>query len=217
VLSAALRKRFSVCALLCAALVAGSGAAPAEPATGVYDPLDGVDPDGRIPKPELPADLPNPERWRYVPEGRLKPGNVLSRLMVSSFIVPFVFAESDVGAGGGLALTDIDFRQQRRREFAGAFVSYTTKGQQSYTFVWRRWHHHIELPQGGVLQEERSFWRARGGWSKTLTRRFFGLGADTQEDDESSYTDELTVLEFGARRAIPDPGDNLIVDAGLRL
>jgi hypothetical protein len=216
-LSAALRARCCVRALLCAALVVGGGAAPAAPAGGVYDPLEGVEASGRIPRPELPPDLPNPERWRYIPEGRIKPGNVFSRLMVSSFIVPFVFVESDIGFGGGLALTDIDFRQQRRREFAGAFVSYTTKGQQAYIGVWRRWLHHIELPQGGVLQEERSFWRARGGWSKTLTRRYFGLGADTQEDDESSYTDELTVLDFGARRAIPDPGDNLIVDGGLRL
>jgi hypothetical protein len=207
----------SGCALLCAALLAAGGAALAAPAAAVYDPLEGVEPSGRIPKPDLPADLPNPDRWRYIPEGRIKPGNVLSRLMVSSFVVPFVFVESDIGFGGGLAVTDIDFRQQRRREFVGAFVSYTTKGQQAYIGVWRRWLHHIELPQGGVLQEERSFWRARGGWSKTLTRRYFGLGADTEEGDESSYTDEMTALDFGARRAIPDPGDNLIVDGGLRL
>ncbi|HEY5657635.1 MAG TPA: BamA/TamA family outer membrane protein [Myxococcota bacterium] len=199
------------------ALLGAASAAPAAAPAGAYDPLKGVEPSGRIPKPELPPDLPNPERWRYIPEGRLKPGNVLSRLMVSSFLVPYVFVESDIGIGGGLALTDIDFRQQRRREFAGAFVSYTSKGQQAYVAVWRRWHHHIELPEGGVLQEERSFWRARGGYSKTLTRRFFGLGATTDEDDESSYTDEQTLLDFGVSRAIPDPGDNLVVDGGVRL
>jgi len=205
-------------ALLCAVLLASASAALADPArVGVYDPLAGVDPNGRIRKPALPDDLPNPERWRYIPEGRIKPGNVFTRLMVSSFVVPFVFASSDVGVGGGLALTDIDFRQRRRREFAGFFVSYTTESQQAYTGVWRRWIHHREHPEGGVLQEERSFWRARGGWSRTLTRRFFGLGAGTKENDESSYTDELTELGFGLSRAIPDPGDDLILDGGLRL
>jgi hypothetical protein len=203
--------------LICATLLGFAGPLRADPAPSVYDPLDGVEASGRIPKPTLPADLPNPERWRYIPEGRIKPGNVFSRLMVSSFLVPFVFVESDVGFGGGLALTDVDFRQKRRKEFAGFFVSYTTKGQQAYTGVWRRWIHHRELPQGGVIQEERSYWRAYGGWSKTLTRRFFGLGADTTEDDESSYTDELTAFSFGLRRAIPDPGDDLVLDGGVRL
>jgi len=202
---------------ICAAVLGAASPVLADPAPDVYDPLEGVEANGRIPKPELPPDLPNPERWRYIPEGRIKPGNVFSRLMVSSFLVPFVFAESDIGIGGGLALTDVDFRQQRRKEFAGFFVSYTTKGQQAYNAVWRRWIHHIDLPQGGVLQEERSYWYARGGWSKTLTRRFYGLGADTQEGDESSYTDELTSLDFGLRRAIPRPGDDLTLEGGVRL
>ena len=106
-------------------------------------------------------------------------------LLVTSFPIPLVFIESDVGFGGGVALTDIDFRQQRRREFAGIFLTVTSKGQQSYQMAWRRWLHHMDLPQGGVLQEERSFVRARGGYSKTLTRRFFGIGPDTREEDES--------------------------------
>ena len=38
-----------------------------------YDPLDGLDPDGRIPRIQLPGDLPHPERWRYTPPGRIKP------------------------------------------------------------------------------------------------------------------------------------------------
>jgi hypothetical protein len=103
-----------------------------------FDPYQGIDPDGRIPAVVKPPDLPNPERWRYIPEGRLKPGNVFQRFLVSSMIAPFLFYDSDVGMGFGVALVDIDFRQQRRREFAGAFLSYTTEGQQNYTFVWRR-------------------------------------------------------------------------------
>jgi hypothetical protein len=63
----------------------------------VFDPLQGMDADGRIPKVPLPIDLPNPERWRYVPEGRLKPGNVFERFMVSSFIAPIVYYEEAVG------------------------------------------------------------------------------------------------------------------------
>ena len=94
-----------------------------------FDPWRGIDPDGRIPAIDRPDDLPNPERWRYIPEGRLKPGNVFQRFLVSSMIAPFAFYDGDVGVGFGVALVDIDFREQRRREFAGAFLSYTTEGQ----------------------------------------------------------------------------------------
>jgi hypothetical protein len=44
--------------------------------------------------------------------------------------------------------TDIDFRTERRREFLGAFLSYTTEGQQKYRLIWRRWLHHQDLPEG---------------------------------------------------------------------
>lgn len=181
-----------------------------------HDPLEGMDPDGRIPAVERPAEIAYPERWRYIPEGRIKPGNILERFMVSSFIAPFAFQSSDIGFGGGLAITDIDFREQRRREFAGAFVSYSEKGQQSYNILWRRWMHNRDLPGGGVLQEERSFWRARAGYSKTLTRRLFGLGAGTDESDESSYTDERFVVALGAQRAIPNPADDWVLGGGIR-
>jgi hypothetical protein len=203
-------------ALLTSGVVALAMPALAQRNGQPWDPLEGMDANGRIERPELPPDLPNPERWRYIPEGRIKPGNIFQRLLVTSFPVPLVFIESDVGFGGGVALTDIDFRQQRRREFAGIFLTATSKGQQSYRMAWRRWLHHMDLPQGGVLQEERSFVRARGGYSKTLTRRFFGIGPDTREDDESSYTDELTAFGLGLERAVPRPGDDWIASAGAR-
>ena len=60
-------------------------------------------------------------------------------------------------------------QQILRREFAGIFLTYTTKGQQRYSIVWRRWMHHRDLPEGGVIQEERSFWRGSLGYRKTLT------------------------------------------------
>lgn len=180
-----------------------------------YNPSAGVDSDGRIPKVTLPDDIKNPSRWRYVPEGRIKPGNVFKRLLVSSFIFPVFFFEQDVGAGGGIALTDIDFRQKRRREFAGAFLTYTTEGQQRYSMIWQRWLHHRELENGGVAFGERSFIRASAGYSKTLTRRFYGLGPDTTADDETSYTDEVPGIRFTYQRSYPDPGDNLVYRLGL--
>ena len=59
-------------------------------APSVYDPFDGIDENGRIPRVQLPEDIEHPERWRYIPEGRIKPGNVCQRLLVSSFIAPFI-------------------------------------------------------------------------------------------------------------------------------
>lgn len=187
-----------------------------QPVAEPFDPLEGVDRSGRIPAVGKPDDLPNPDRWRYIPEGRLKPGNVFERLFVSSFIAPFFFRSSDVGTGGGIALTDIDFREKRRREFAGLFLSYTTEGQQNYSMVWRRWLHHRELDEGGVLQEERSRLHAYGGYSKTLTRRFFGFGAGTDEDAETSFTDEVGFLELELEHALPEPGGDWVASAGVR-
>jgi len=77
----------------------------------------------------LPDGLPNPDRWRYIPEGRIKPGNIFERFAISTFILPIFFYEADIGAGGGVSITDIDFREKRRREFAGMYFSYTTEGQ----------------------------------------------------------------------------------------
>jgi hypothetical protein len=150
------------------------GAAPTLASQSVeppaHDPLQGMEPSGRIPKVELPDDVPNPERWRYLPEGRIKPGNFFERLLVSSFIAPQFFYEQDIGAGAGIAITDIDFRGQRRQEFLGAFLSYTTEGQQKYRLIWRRWLHHRDLPEGGVIVEERSRVGAGGGDHDLHTR-----------------------------------------------
>jgi hypothetical protein len=186
---------------------------PREPVA--FDPLRGMEPDGRIPRVPLPADLPAPERWRYIPEGRIKPGHPFQRLYHSAFIAPQFFFESDVGFGGGVSFTDIDFRSQRRREFLGAFFTYTTEGQQRYRLVWRRWFHQREVPEGGVALEERSFVGAAGGYEKTLTRRFFGLGPDTPPSAESSYSDEVVNAGVGVELALPGPGGDWIAGLGL--
>jgi len=182
----------------------------------VYDPYRGMDEDGRIPRIDKAAYVDRPERWRYIPEGRIKPGNIFQRFLVSSFIVPIFFQSADVGTGFGVALTDIDFRKQRRREFLGGFFSYTTEGQQSYVARWRRWLRHIDVPEGGVLQEERSFLRAGGGYRKTLTRRFFGLGPSSRERDETSYTDQVAFLDLGFSHSLAGRFDNFVVEAGAR-
>jgi hypothetical protein len=208
--------------LLTAALAAED--APAPPATPLqldqpvpaYDPHQGMDADGRIPKVPLPVDLDHPERWRYVPEGRLKPGNVLQRFMVSSFVTPILYFEEAVGAGGGVAVTDIDFREQRRSEFAGMFASRTTEGQERYSMIWQRWLDHRDVPGGGVVTEERNWLRGVVAYDRTLTQRFFGLGADTRAGDETSYTDESGLVELLMQKALPHAGSDWLAAAGLR-
>jgi hypothetical protein len=75
-----------------------------------------------------------------------------------------------------------------------------------------RWRY---VPGGGILQEERSFVRAGGGYRKTLTRRFFGIGPATDEGDETSYTDEVAFFDIGLSRSLEGELDNLVVDLGL--
>ncbi len=205
--------------LLVVLVAARAGAqAPAvpDPVPAPYDPLQGMEPSGRIPKVPLPADLPEPSRWRYIPEGRLKPGNVFERFLVSSFIAPQFFFEEDIGAGGGIALTDIDFRDRRRREFLGAFFTYTTEGQQKYRLIWRRWLHHQDLPGGGVILEERSAVTGFAGYEKSLTRRFFGLGPDTRAEDETSYSDEVWDAGFRGEFALPRAGGDWVASLSVR-
>lgn len=182
----------------------------------VYDPYRGVDLDGRIPRIDKAALVARPERWRYMPEGRLKPGGFFDRFLISSFLFPIFFANSDVGTGLGVALTDIDFRVQRRREFMGVFLSYTTEGQQSYVLRWRRWLKHLEVPDGGVLQEERSFVGVGGGYRKTLTRRFFGIGPSTKERDETSYTDQIAFLDLGVSKSLEGTFEDIVLELGVR-
>ena len=198
------------------AMLAAGLAVEAQEPPPKHDPYAGMERSGRIPKVELPDDVPNPERWRYLPEGRIKPGNFFERFLVSSFVAPQFFFEQDIGAGAGIAITDIDFRSQRRQEFLGAFLSYTTEGQQKYRAIWRRWLHHRDMPKGGVIVEERSRIDAFGGYEKSLTRRFYGFGPDTRARDETSYVDEF--IDVGARVdfALPQAGGSWVATVGAR-
>lgn len=181
-----------------------------------YNPQQGMEPDGRIPKVALPPACDPPDRWRYIPEGRIKPGNVFERFLVSSFIAPVVYYAEDVGTGLGAAVTDVDFRTRRRREFAGIFAARTTEGQERYAIVWQRWLQHIDLAGGGVAQEERDMVRGQLGYERTITKRFYGLGPDSPAGDESSYTDEAAQIGGQLQLGLPRPVNDLVVIAGLR-
>jgi len=56
--------------------------------------------------------------------------------------------------------------------------------------------------------------RAAGGYSRSLTRRFFGIGPKTREGDETSYRDSVGFAELGLDLALPDPGDDLVLSFG---
>jgi len=183
--------------------------------SGTFNPSAGLEENGSIPRPDLPEDVTNPERWRYVPEGRIKPGNTIQRFAVSSFIIPSIFYEQDIGFGLGISVFDIDFREQSRREFAGTGFAYTTEGQQSFGIGWRRYLNHRKLDSGGVILEERSFLQSGAGYMRTLTRRFYGLGPDTIADEETSYTDEVSGILISFQKTLPDPGDDLMFGMGL--
>jgi len=187
--------------LPCTLVAQGS---PDEPTLEAFDPQQGMDENGRIPKPEFPKDIAHPERWRYVPEGRIAPGSIFDRFLSTTFISPVIFTQSDIGVGGGLVLTDMDFRNQRRQELANIALSYTTEGQQRYSISWKRWTDQREMPDGGILQNERAFWAGSLGYSRTLTRRFFGFGSDTQASDETSYTDQVWSLGLSRNFAFPE-------------
>ena len=191
-----------------------AAAAPAQE-TRSYDPQAGMDADGRIERPELPDDLKHPERWRYVPPGRIPPGNMFERFLITSFFSPLIFREQDIGTGGGVAVTDIDFRNQKHREFTSFTLTYTTEGQQAYNVFWKRWLNHRELPNGGIIREERSTMFGDVGYSRTLTRRFYGFGSRTPETNETSYTEEITHAGLGARISLPEAGDDLLLSTGI--
>lgn len=190
---------------------------PGQEEQGESSRFPGIEADGRIPKKQLPADLLHPERWRYFPEGRIVAGNLLERFLITSFITPIVFREEDVGTGGGLAITDIDFRNKRRREFANMVFTYTSEGQQTYSINWRRWRNMRELKGGGVIQDERSYMHANASYRKSLTSRFFGLGPGTLEAAESSFTHERSELSFRDQFTWPRAADDLMFDYGMTL
>jgi hypothetical protein len=172
-----------------------------------FDPLRGMDPDGRIEKPQIPQDVPHPERWRYTPPKRASSrARCFERFLVSSFITPILFREKDIGFGGGIALTDVDFRDNRYREFANILLTYSEEGQQAYRINWSRWLNYRELPTAAACcAKNAAALFGRLGYEKTLTRRFFGLGSRTRGRQETSYTEELTGVGLGIRLSLPDP------------
>ena len=169
--------------------------------------------DGRL-EVESPDDLPDPERWRFVPWERMPKGNLFRRLLVTSFIVPIVSFESDVGAGGGVGVFDMDFRHQGRIERFGVISEYTTEGQQTYGLRWERLMEYHRRPEGMFLEERnRMFFDAT--YRRPLTLRYFGRGDETREDAESSYADESAEIELGVVRSFPGPTGDFVWESGV--
>ena len=166
---------------------------------------------------DLLQSLDHPDRWRWIPEDRMPEGNLVKRLLVTSFVSPIFFFDSDVGAGGGFGITDIDFGNKRRRQFANTWITYTTEGQQRFAFSWRKWLAHQDYPGRGSLQGDRDFFGISLERSKTLTSRFFGFGADTLLDQESSYSRETNSLGLGIQKSLPKTGGNWIWNFNLLL
>ncbi len=176
------------------------------------DPDYGMTRDGIIPAVPRPPGLTHPERWRYIPPGRIVPGDLLDRFLVTSFIGPYAYYTREVGFGVGAAITDIDFRDQRRRESASISAERSTLGQEQYTISWKRSLGHVDLPSGGVFTEERSWVGLDAGYDRVLTRRFFGFGPDSPASHESSYTDEEGFAGASIQRSVPGMGDNLVLN-----
>lgn len=95
--------------------------------------------------------------------------------------------------------------------------TYSSEGQQAYRVNWRRWTNHRELEGGGVIQDERTFMHLNAGYNKSLTSRFFGFGPNQPESAESSYTREVSSLEFYYQFTEPDPADELVLHAGFEI
>ena len=171
-------------------------------------------PDGRIEDVTVPADLPDPERWRFSPRERLSRGNFFERLFLTSFVLPVISFESDVGAGGGLALVDLDLRHQGRIERLGVLAEYTTEGQQTYLLSYERLLHYRRVPQG-VFREERNRLYLQAGFKKPLTLRYFGRGGAAPPAAESSYSDEQVQFQSGVVLTVPGPTGDWLVDLGL--
>ncbi|NCF98749.1 MAG: BamA/TamA family outer membrane protein [Planctomycetia bacterium] len=166
---------------------------------------------------DLLEELAYPDRWRWVPNDRLPKGGLVNRLLVTSFVSPIFFFEGDVGAGGGVGVTDIDFLGKRRSQFANTWITYTSEGQQRFSFSWRKWLAHIDDPGRGILQGDRDHVGISLESSRTLTSRFFGLGASTTLDDESSFTRATDSLGFNLQKSLPQIGGPWIYSLGVTL
>lgn len=183
----------------------------------ITPPASGQDPNGRIPRIAKPDDLPDPERWRYLPPARIKKGGFFDRFGITTFAIPIFFSQEATGTGAGVGLIDADFRGQDRRESVGAFISRTTLGQEQYAAFWR---HNLEqrpAGNGGIYQRETEFVRATVGYRRTLTARFFGYGPDTAKDDQTSYTDATAWVGGGIQGSPVQGLPSLLGQFDLRL
>ncbi len=174
----------------------------------------GMEDDGRIPYGLRPDGIDNPARWRYVPDNRLIGGPFWDRMFVSAFPVPIVSFDEATGAGLGVGFVDIEPASTRRRHALGVFALRTSGGLETYRGFYRTKLAHAEVP-GGVIYEERSTLTFRGGYQRNPVRRFFGFGAGTTADDETSYTDEVADAAAVLKHGVPTADGDLTADISL--
>lgn len=177
---------------------------------------DGADA-ARIPLGERPGWVDRPERWRYLPESRLLGGDPFGRFFVSSFMFPILTFEEATGAGLGAGAVDIEPFGNRRRYALGAFALRTTGGLESYRGFWQLYLAHHELPQGGVIYEERTAVSVDGGYQRNPVRRYYGPGGRGQPGDETSYTDETGELRLAWRGGVPRADGDVAAGASARM
>jgi len=159
---------------------------------------------------ELLQELDHPDRWRWISEQRMPPGNLFERVLITSFITPVVFFQGDVGAGGGAGITDLDFLNKRRSQFASIWATYTSEGQRRFSLSWGKWLSHLDVPGRGALQGDRDYMGFSVQHSKTLTSRFFGLGPETTLLDEASYSRKTSSVQFDVQKSFPLQGGDWV-------
>ena len=83
------------------ALPSASPSAMQDPQKKKHRANAGIEEDGSIKRGQMPDGINNPDRWRYIPEGRLIEGTIAERLMNSTFVIPIFFYEKSLGSGFG--------------------------------------------------------------------------------------------------------------------
>ncbi|NRA75530.1 MAG: hypothetical protein HRU16_06270 [Planctomycetes bacterium] len=183
----------------------------------VAPPLPDEDDPSLLRPTDLLKNLDHPDRWRWIPNQKMPRGKFLKRAGVTSFFSPFIFFEGDVGTGGGFAITDIDFRTKRRSQLAHIWATFTSEGQERFSIAWQNWLAQSDHPDRGVLQGDRDFFGITIAHTRTLTSRFFGLGAETELADEASYSRETNSIGFGIQRSFPELGGDWVWHTNLFL
>lgn len=107
-------------------------------------------------------------------------------------IFPILMYDTDIGVGYGAKGKFVNFF--RKNESFDVLLFNSTKGERTYTFI-------FSIPDLEIRQGTKySFsFDLKAEYSKLLRANFYGLGPDSNEDEQTRYTDEKKelVLTFG--------------------